>query len=206
MFAARAIPRQTVGHLGEPREQGVHALVIAPDAGGAVFAGHRADTDVFIHGQMLEHAPALRHHHRAAVDHLGPQRVGDLPAVEADVAVADKAVLRLEQTADGPQRSGFAGPVGAQQGNHIAAGHLQTHTAQHLHDVVVNHLDVVDFQQRCVGLRPGHGHLFGFGDEGWRERLADGLKNAAFGHVKLHAVHPGMIAGSEGDRADRVAR
>jgi hypothetical protein len=49
------------------------------------------------------------------------QDVGDVVSLEFDESVLDKAVFRLEQTADGPQGRGLAGAIGSQQGNDTSA-------------------------------------------------------------------------------------
>ena len=134
----------------------VHALHVLPDTGGAVLAGDGPGADVFIHGQVLEHPPALRHHDRAVPDDLGPEPVGDVHPPEMDVAALDEAVLRFEQPADGPQGGCLAGPVGAQKRHDAAFRHAEADPAQHLDDVVVDNLDIVHLEKSGVFGRRFH--------------------------------------------------
>ena len=63
----------------------------------------------------------------------------------------DFAVLGLEQARDRLQRRRLAGAVGAEQRHDRALGHVEAEAAQHQDDVVVDHLDVADAEQRGGG-------------------------------------------------------
>ena len=135
--------------LDKPREVIVHLVVVRANLLGSVFAGDGADPDIFFNGEVFEDPASFRHHHGAEFDHLCSQDIGDVASVKPDMPIADKAVFRLEQAADGPQGRGLAGAVGAQQGDDAALGYIQADTAQHLDNIVVDHFDVVDFEQPC---------------------------------------------------------
>ena len=72
-------------------------------------------------------------------------------AVEDDFAADDFAVLGLEQARDRLQRRRLAGAVGAEQRHDRALRHLEAEAAQHQDDLVVDHLDVADAEQRGGG-------------------------------------------------------
>ena len=74
-------------------------------------------------------------------------------AVEDDLAADDFAVLGLEQARDRLQRRRLAGAVGAEQRHDRALRHLEAEAAQHQDDLVVDHLDVADAEQRRGGWR-----------------------------------------------------
>ena len=74
-------------------------------------------------------------------------------AVEDDLAADDFAVLGLEQARDRLQRRRLAGAVGAEQRHDRALRHVEAEAAQHQDDLVVDHLDVADAEQRRGGLR-----------------------------------------------------
>ena len=73
-------------------------------------------------------------------------------AVEDDLAADDFAVLGLEQARDRLQRRRLAGAVGAEQRHDRALRHVEAEAAQHQDDLVVDHLDVADAEQRGGGL------------------------------------------------------
>ena len=66
----------------------------------------------------------------------------DPPAIEHDLSPRDLAVLGLEQTGNGFQRGGLAGPAGAEQRHHRAVRHLEAQAPQDENDLVVRDFDV----------------------------------------------------------------
>jgi hypothetical protein len=67
--------------------------------------------------------------------------LADVAAVEHDPAAGDPA-----QAADGVERRRLARPVGADQGDDLAALDRQRHAAQRL-DLAVGDVEVLDFEQ-----------------------------------------------------------
>ena len=98
-------------------------------------------------------AAAFHHLKDAAADDLVGIDAVDARAVEQDFAADDFAVLGLEQARDRLQRRRLAGAVGAEQRHDRALGHLEAEAAQHQDDLVVDHLDVADAEQRGGGWR-----------------------------------------------------
>ena len=80
----------------------------------------QADGHVVVHGLAGEHAGLLeRAHHAECRNGMG------LEAVEARGAIADLAGRRLDVAGDGIEGGGLAGAVGADEGEHLAAPHLE---------------------------------------------------------------------------------
>ena len=65
-------------------------------------------------------------------------------ALELDRALGHVAALGPQQVGDGLEGGRLAGPVGAEQADDAALGHLQGDALQDQDDVVVDDLDVVD--------------------------------------------------------------
>jgi hypothetical protein len=78
---------------------------------------------------VFEHPAPFRYHDCPKLDHLGSQDIGDVAAPEFDIPIADKAVFRFKQAADGPQRGGLAGAVGSQQGDDASLVYMQADPA-----------------------------------------------------------------------------
>ena len=160
LLTSGAVTGQTVGNPGQAREMIVHEILVFADILGAVPPGDGSHPDILIHGKMLEYPAALRHHDRTEFHDMGTQNVGDVVSLEFDESVLDKTVFRFKQTADGPQGRGLAGPVGPQQGNNAALGHVQADAAQYLNNIVVDHFDVVDIEQIAVCFLACHKQIF----------------------------------------------
>jgi hypothetical protein len=79
----------------------------------------------------------------------------DAVPVEGHLAFGDLALVDVEEAGDGPEQRGLARPVGAQQGDDLAFGHVEGHTPEHEDDVVVHDLEVADgeHQTRHLGTR-----------------------------------------------------
>jgi hypothetical protein len=99
-------------------------------------------------------AVAPFHHLDAAAPHqlAGRERV-HLAAAEHDRPFGHRAALGGEQVGDRLERGRLAGTVGAEQRHDLALGHLERDAFEHQDDVVVDHLDIVDREDRLGGGR-----------------------------------------------------
>ena len=97
---------------------------------------------------MGEAVAAFHHLDQAAPHHVRRREPVDGLAVEFDAALGHVAAFGAQQVGDRLQRRGLAGAVGAEEGNDAPFGNRQRHAPQHQDDVIVDHLDVVDRQQR----------------------------------------------------------
>ncbi len=95
---------------------------------------------------MLEYTAAFRNHNRAQPHYFCSQNVGNIAVDKFDVPVADKAVFRLQQSADRTQGGGFSRPVGPQQGHNAAFFHIQADATKDLYDIIINHFNIIYFQ------------------------------------------------------------
>ena len=136
-----------------------------------VAAGEGAELQILDRRHVGDDAAALHHLEDAAADDLVGIDAVDALAVEHDLAADDFAVLGLEQARDRLQRRRLAGAVGAEQRHDRALRHLEAEAAQHQDDLVVDHLDVADAEQRRGG---------------WRRRLSGTIDFGCFSHVRLH--------------------
>ena len=91
-------------------------------------------------------------------------------AGEFDAALGDVAAFRAQQVGDRLERRGLAGAVGAEKSDDAPLGNRQRHATQHQDDVIVDHLDVVDREQRRRShLRRSDGEPI---SSPWRSRAA----------------------------------
>src|SRR5882672_4068219 len=109
----------------------------------------RAQLEVLAHAHAREELAPLRHVSDAARDHL---RAGS--AVDALALELDPAAAQGQQPADRPQRRRLAGPVAADERDHLARAHLQRDLA-HGHEVAVAGLDAIEAEQGGHIPRPG---------------------------------------------------
>src|SRR5438094_654496 len=107
------------------------------------------ELEVLAHAHAREELAPLRHMSDAARDHL---RAG--PAVDALALELDPAPAQGQQAADRPQRCRLAGPVAADERDHLARAHLQRDLA-HGHEVAVARLDAIETEQCGHIPRPG---------------------------------------------------
>ncbi len=164
-----------MGHEGPPDRE--HLLLAARDvAGRAPCAGRAgagssrtpargprfrrvpvaprvaAGQEVLLHRQVLEDVAALHHLDDAAPDHLGGVLAGgSRRRRNSMLALGHLAPLGPQQPRDGLERGGLARAVGPEEGDDALLGNLERHALQHEDHVVVDHLDVVDRQQRVRG-------------------------------------------------------
>src|SRR5499426_1254287 len=119
----------------------LHALRILARVG--------TDPQILLDGERLQHLASFHDlHHAPATDVLRIHTV-DPPVGELDAAVGHAAALGLEQAGDCLQRRGLPRPVGAQQGDDLALGHLQRQPLEDEDDVAVDDLDVVQPEHRA---------------------------------------------------------
>src|SRR5262249_41181478 len=74
-------------------------------------------------------------------------------AEELDAAGVNLALLDPEDAGDRLEQGGLPGTVGAQDGDDGAGRHLDRHALQHQDDVLIDDLDVVDFQHGAPSAR-----------------------------------------------------
>ena len=98
--------------------------------------------------QAAEDAPALGYLHDAAANHVVRCDVGEHLAFEPHLALG-----RGQDAANRVQRSGLAGPVGADQGDDLILLDCQGEPPQGV-DVAVEDVQVVDFEHRHLSLPP----------------------------------------------------
>ena len=74
-------------------------------------------------------------------------------AVEDDGAFGHLAALGGQKIGDRLERGRFAGAVRAQQRHDLALGNLERHPFEHEDDVIIDHFDIVDREDRRSGWR-----------------------------------------------------
>ena len=158
LLASGDVARPDSAPLAEAREVLVHPLEIPLERVSVTRVGARQE--VLLHGQVLEDVPAFHHLHDAAPDDL--RRVFSLDGLpeKLDAALAHVSPLRPQQSRDGLEGGALAGPVGPEEGDDASLGDGERHPLQHEDDVIIDHLDVVDREQRRS--RVAHGFLISF--------------------------------------------
>ncbi len=111
-----------------------------------VLDGDAAADEVLVDGQVAEHAATLHHLGDAGLHQITRLLAVDDVTVVGDGALRDFTVVVAEQSGDGSKGGGFAGAVGAEQGDDVAVGHLDREATQHQDHVVVDDFDVREFQ------------------------------------------------------------
>ena len=96
---------------------------------------------------MCEDLAALEHLDNASLENLHRVLVGDVLAIEADLAFGHLAVLDGQQTRDRLQRRRFPRTVASQQSRDLAGLHFDVGAAQNLDDAVEDNIDVAQFQK-----------------------------------------------------------
>src|SRR6185503_18458445 len=108
---AREPARLLLDALLQAREEVEDLCHRVVDARAAARRG--TDPEVLLDGELLEHVPSLRHLRDAgAHDAVGPHAL-EARTAEPDLAVADRAVVDVEQARDRPDRRRLAGAVRA---------------------------------------------------------------------------------------------
>ena len=101
---------------------------------------------VFVHGQVPEHAASLHDlEDPAPHDLVGIERV-NLLVTERDRSATHLAVVRLEQSGDGLECRGLTRTVRTEQGHYLMFLDTQGEPFEHEDDVVVDDLDVVQLE------------------------------------------------------------
>ena len=133
LLAARERARRLVGARRDHREELGHPaeLLGAPGARGPVVA---AEPDVLAHAEVGEEPPALQHVADPALDDPVRGQAGDRAPLERD-----RAAPRGEEAGERVHQRGFPRPVGPEQRDHLALGHLEVRAPQ---DLVVAEEDV----------------------------------------------------------------
>src|SRR5262249_37811938 len=86
--------------------------------------------------------------HDAAPDDFVGIFMMEALALELDRALGDVPALGTQQPRHRLERGGLAGAVGPEEGDDAPLGDLQRHALQHEDHVIVDHLDVIDGQER----------------------------------------------------------
>jgi len=120
-----------------------------------VGAGEGAELQILDRVMSENDAAAFHHLEDAAADDLVGVDAVDTLAVEQDLAADDFAVFGLEKSRDRLQRRRLAGAVGAKQRHDRALRHIEAQAAQHQDDLVIDHFDVADAEQRRGGFCRG---------------------------------------------------
>ena len=102
-----------------------------------------AEAEVLLDRQFGEDPSALEGLADSLAHDLGGGKVVNGLAVEGDLALGDLPILHVEDAADGAQRGGLAGAVGAEERHDLPVGDLQGDTTQHQDHIVVHDLDVL---------------------------------------------------------------
>ena len=108
-------------------------------------------------------SPGSGHDARRAVAHFDPDAASVRAARRFVAEVAELAGTRaadVEQVGDGAQSRGLACAIAAQNRGDLPFGQGQRHALEHQDDMVVDHLDAVDVENRfaavhvlCSGMR-----------------------------------------------------
>ena len=129
----------------EDREEAVdplEGLLHAP------LVGMSPKTEILLHGQLGQDAPALHDLGQAPGDDAGRVETVDPLVVEADLAFGDAPPVDGQEPRDGAQERGLARPVGAEQGHDPAFRQAQADPTQDEDRIVVDDLEVLDGQHR----------------------------------------------------------
>ena len=153
LFAAREVAGHRLAPVGQQGEHRHHPVVCLGD-GLPVAVGVRPGRQVLIDGQVGEDAPTLENLRDAGTHPLRRTEMADGLAVEAHRTLRDLARVDVEQPADGPQGGRLAGAVGAQERHDVAVRHLDGQAAQDEDHLVVDDLQVCDFEHACSGCGP----------------------------------------------------
>src|SRR5947209_10633705 len=154
LLAARDVAGLDLAPLRQPGKVAIHELELLLGR-VAVLPRVAAGEEVLLDREVLEDVPALHHLDDSALDDLGRVLPVDRLRLELDRALRHLTALGPEQPGDRLQGRALAGAVGPEKGDDAPLGDAERHPFQHEDHVVVDHLDVVDRQQRPGG--PAHG-------------------------------------------------
>jgi len=96
--------------------------------------------EILQHRKMREDAPAFGGHDDTGLD--DGHRIG---AAQVLAVPGDGPLAVLAQPGNGPQGAGFAGPVGADQGDDLAGGHVDGDALDGL-DAAIGHVKIADLK------------------------------------------------------------
>ena len=187
--------------VADAREVLVDPFALPPHPGAAA-AGRCAQTQVLVHAQPGEQAPALWHQAHAQPGDLLGRHAADGAALQLHAAAH-----RRDQAQDALEGGGFARAVASQQSNDLIRQHVEGHVAQDVALSVqgVDGLDAQDrrasrFVGRCARLRVG---LAAANVDALHFRVAaHGLRVALHQHLAL--VHHGDALRDGKDAIDVV--
>ena len=134
-----SVPATCFSALLEARKELKDVVERTGDLAGG--AGEAAHFQIFAHGHLLEHAPALGAERHAQRNHLAGRHADDVLAVKGHLAGA-----RLEQAGDGVERGGLARAVGADEGDDLALVDLEGDALDGVYVAVVD-VHVLNFEQ-----------------------------------------------------------
>src|SRR5881396_4143900 len=147
LLAARDVAGLDLAPLRQPGKVAIHELEL-PLRRVAVLPRVAAREEVLLDREVLEDVPALHHLDDSTLDDLGRVLPVDRQCLELDRALRHVTALGPEQPGDRLQGRALPGAVGPEEGDDAPRGDPQRHPLQHEDHVVVDHLDVVDRQQR----------------------------------------------------------
>src|SRR5438093_160822 len=154
LLAARDVAGLDLAPLRQPGKVAIHELELLLGR-VAVLPRVAAGEEVLLDREVLEDVPALHHLDDSTLDDLGRVLPVDRQCLELDRALRHVTALGPEQPGDRLQGRALPGAVGPEEGDDAPLGDAERHPFQHEDHVVVDHLDVVDRQQRPDG--PAHG-------------------------------------------------
>jgi hypothetical protein len=118
LLAARQVARDLMAPVFELGKQVIDmfASIVQPRLGPPM----TTDDEVLVHRHRREQAASFGHLHQAHADHTIGREVFDRDAAEADLALFDDTVFRVEHTRRGLEHGRLAGPVGSEQSDDLA--------------------------------------------------------------------------------------
>ena len=140
LFSAGERPRHLVFALFQTGKDGEDPFQVFLH-GGAVAAGVGAQVQVLGHRQAGENAASFRDHRNAFRDNFMRLERVDIFTFEQDLALA-----RFLDATNGTQGGGFAGSVGADQGDDFSFFHRQRDAFERMNVAVIG-VNVLNFEQ-----------------------------------------------------------
>jgi hypothetical protein len=101
---------------------------------------------------MLEAAAALHDLNDTALHQFRRRELVGALAFELDGTLGDITALGLEQIGNCFECGRLTGAIAPEEGNYAPLGNLERNALQHQDDVIVDHLDVVDGEQRFTSM------------------------------------------------------
>jgi hypothetical protein len=147
LLAAAHAAGLLVAAFGQAGKHRVPAVEVGPDA--AVVAVDGPDAQVLLDGEIRERAPSLRDVGDPQAGHRFGRTPEDRATTEQDLT------LRVDQAADGAQRRGLAGTVGAEDHRHVPLLDPEIDVVEHPHGpVAAAHVGDLEEAHRRTSTRP----------------------------------------------------